>query len=510
MSGLSDDDAQREEARAAAGKLQDPMFNVRRDACKALVKVGRFAEPYLQQLKDLSEKDPDLEVKKAARNAIRELREQGVQLKKAEEEIKLPDPKQQQIDEQNQVWATRAGKQLLDKSWNVRKDACKRMGTVGKAAEPYLGKLTELLEDEKDQVRKAAETALKKLRDEGIFLPEPEASEEPPPPAEEEAPAEDFEELEEAAGAEARKAAAAPPREVDMNPEWWESLPGGPTWNPDDAPGYESLLLDEGARDRVIPKEEKVELDKRAMMREAAQSAAEEIQDISQVVRRDACKVFGGLGKYAKPYLELIKGTADKDPAPDVRLAAKAALKELLEDGVAAAAAEKAAPAKPESKVTVLAPSPTWTGPIANFRIFDEVLPMHLEREAMTPNEVVKAWEQWGVKGAGRCRFMLQPSEGDQQAEQESAQAWLNPREDVVPLAPAVVRLEAKVGSVLSALAVALRQKVGQEDAYREERLNRRRDPRSKLWIEGPPILKRQAPAAAAKAAEPKAAKDID
>jgi len=517
------DEARRKEAQDAAGRLQDAMFNVRRDACKALAKAGCFAEPYLEQLKVVSEKDDDVEVKKAARNALRELREQGVQVKKAEEEFKLPDPKQQQIDEQNQVWATRAGKQLQDKSWNVRKDGCKRMGTVGRAAEPYLPRLHELLEDDRPEVRKAAETALKKLKDTGVCLPEPEpVEEEPPAPAEEDVGALDAEayedgtaELDYASQPEVwHDEAVAPAVQVDVGPEWWESLPGGPTWNPEDAPSYESVLLDEQTRGRIIPKEEKVELDPKAMMRETAQSAAEEIQDVSNVVRRDACKVFGGLGKYAKPYLDLLKGTAEKDPAPDVRLAAKAALKELREDGVAgtgASAAAAAAAAKPEAKVSVMAPSPSWTGPVANFRIFDEVLPMNLASETMTPVEVVKTWEKWGVQGAGRVRFQVQLPEGAEQAEQEAAQTWMNPREDTVPLAPAVVRLEAKVGSVLSALAVALKQKVGQEDAYREERLNRRRDPRSKLWIEGPPMLRRSAPAPKGEQkAKAEEAKEID
>mmetsp|Transcript_4497 Transcript_4497/g.10595 ORF Transcript_4497/g.10595 Transcript_4497/m.10595 type:complete len:548 (+) Transcript_4497:112-1755(+) len=497
------DEALKEEVRAAVENLQHKMFNIRRDACKVLGKAGRFAEPHLQQLKDISEKDDDLDVKKAARNAIRDLREQGVVLKK-EDSSKPPDPKQQQIDEQNQVWAQRAGRQLGEKSWNARKDGCKRMGTVGKAAEPFLPKLRELmLQDERPEVRKAAEVALKKLKDDGIFLPEPAqpevfpevAKEQNQHQAEEDAwrqGAEDFAELgQQAAKEEFREMEPAPVPAAQRQqvqptgPEWWETMPGGPAWDQDARYDLDPQeLIDQKARERVIPKEEKVEYDRKSMMREAAEAAGEELSHTADSVRRDACKALGGLGKFAKAHVETLKEMAKSDPALDVRVAAKTALKELRDDGVvpAASASSQGEAQKPVTTLAIFQPAKAWIGPVAQFEVFEEVIPMELERESMTPAEIVQVWESWGVHGASRARFEVKAGEGIRPAK-------LNPREDVVPISPAVIKVEAKVGSILTAIAGALREKLAQEDAYREERMKKRKDPRSRLWIEGPPML---------------------
>merc|ERR1712032_628683 len=86
----------------------------------------------------------------------------------------------------------------------------------------------------------------------------------------------------------------------------------------------------------------------------------------------------------------------------------------------------------------------------ASFQIRNEVLPMRLEREGMTPHEIAAIWEEWGCKFASRIRFAAQPG--------SSGGKWLNAREDAVPTSPAVVRLEG-AGALLDSLAAALQQR---------------------------------------------------
>mmetsp|Transcript_80359 Transcript_80359/g.260342 ORF Transcript_80359/g.260342 Transcript_80359/m.260342 type:complete len:513 (+) Transcript_80359:76-1614(+) len=498
----SPDDLLREEACRSGEKLNDKMFNVRRDACRALAGVGQFAEPYLQLLKDLSEKDEDLDVRKAARTAVRELRDMGVVLK-PKEVPQVPGLSAEEL-EQHQVWATRAGRQLGDKMWNVRRDACKRLGTVGTCAEPYLPRIQELAaNDENESVRKAAETALKKLKEAGIFVLQS-AIGEPVP-------------------ADLAESSVVPGDARGVQPDWSQgaaaSALGEPgeladllaqpgIWGGTDVARAEAPLSGtEAAQPLILPEPQRPEWrepgacpqrqeprpDLDDVWREAAQAAAEELADANASIRRDACKTFGGLGKYAEPYLPALHGVCDKDASRAVRIAAKSALQELREDGVGLDAIEEQASqqhsAAPAKEVLTVASSPNWTGPIAKFQIFEEVLPMELEREGLSPAEIIKVWERWGVCGVSRVRFHVPQQDGEEEAADVK---WLNPREDIVPLSPTVVKLEARVGSVLSALAVALHQRIGEEDIYRKERMNRRRDPRSKLWIEGPALLGRK------------------
>jgi len=86
----------------------------------------------------------------------------------------------------------------------------------------------------------------------------------------------------------------------------------------------------------------------------------------------------------------------------------------------------------------------------ANFRIHTEVLAMRMDHEKMTPLEITEIWEkQWGIPYAGHVKL---------EAPGASARKFLHPRDEVVPLHPAVVTVHDKAGSVLNALATALRE----------------------------------------------------
>jgi len=92
---------------------------------------------------------------------------------------------------------------------------------------------------------------------------------------------------------------------------------------------------------------------------------------------------------------------------------------------------------------------------VARFRVLGEVLTMRLEREATTPSEVAEVWErQWGIQYASKIRFEV-PEDSESDAK------WLHPRNDIVPLAPHVVKLETtthKSRSVMYSLKACLRQ----------------------------------------------------
>mmetsp|Transcript_26046 Transcript_26046/g.39074 ORF Transcript_26046/g.39074 Transcript_26046/m.39074 type:complete len:130 (-) Transcript_26046:2-391(-) len=77
---------------------------------------------------------------------------------------------------------------------------------------------------------------------------------------------------------------------------------------------------------------------------------------------------------------------------------------------------------------------------------------MRLERDDMKPVEITDIWERvWGVQYASRIRF---------ESPDDSDTKFLSPQDDVVPLSPAIVRLDvAKTSiSILYSLTTALKQ----------------------------------------------------
>lgn len=84
---------------------------------------------------------------------------------------------------------------------------------------------------------------------------------------------------------------------------------------------------------------------------------------------------------------------------------------------------------------------------VLKFSILSEiVLNLHLDTDQTTPHGLTSLWEEeWGVAFAHRIRFA---------APQGFASKWLQFRTDFIPVAPAIVRLEAH-GSILNSLIVA-------------------------------------------------------
>eukprot|EP00439_Symbiodinium_sp_Y106_P034273 s2300_g4.t1 len=74
-------DLEKEKAQAAAEAAQllaDEAFTVRRDAVRSLGRLGLAAGPYLAQLVETAESDDDYEVRRAAKQALRSLRQHGL------------------------------------------------------------------------------------------------------------------------------------------------------------------------------------------------------------------------------------------------------------------------------------------------------------------------------------------------------------------------------------------------------------------------------------------------
>mmetsp|Transcript_91901 Transcript_91901/g.213614 ORF Transcript_91901/g.213614 Transcript_91901/m.213614 type:complete len:281 (+) Transcript_91901:182-1024(+) len=78
------------------------------------------------------------------------------------------------LDDLDAEDAVKAGEQLHDAAFNVRRDACKKLGELGDTskAEPHLLKLKELAGNDPDyEVKRAARKALQELREKGLYIP---------------------------------------------------------------------------------------------------------------------------------------------------------------------------------------------------------------------------------------------------------------------------------------------------------------------------------------------------
>lgn len=107
---------------------------------------------------------------------------------------------------------------------------------------------------------------------------------------------------------------------------------------------------------------------------------------------------------------------------------------------------------------------------LLQLQIGQELLCMDLPRKNLTPLEVTTIWEQeWGIAYAGRVKFKA-PEDWDKK--------WLNIREDKVPEFPAVVRIEASMGSVLEAIANRIRStKVKDQEEQNDKEQESERKP---------------------------------
>lgn len=127
----------------------------------------------------------------------------------------------------------------------------------------------------------------------------------------------------------------------------------------------------------------------------------------------------------------------------------------LREYGMRTAEEVSALRSRKEQMLEVVAKAEDEARFVARFRVLGEVLAMRLEREAMTPAEVAEVWErQWGIQYATKVRFEV-PEEW------ETDLKWLHPKNDIVPLAPHIVKLETtthKSRSIMYTLQACLKQ----------------------------------------------------
>lgn len=80
-----------------------------------------------------------------------------------------PDELRRQEAEEAAKQATEAAQSLKAEAWNVRRDACKALATLGEAAAPHMGELMRLSKFDSDyEVRKASGKAFAQLKEKGI------------------------------------------------------------------------------------------------------------------------------------------------------------------------------------------------------------------------------------------------------------------------------------------------------------------------------------------------------
>mmetsp|Transcript_106850 Transcript_106850/g.238477 ORF Transcript_106850/g.238477 Transcript_106850/m.238477 type:complete len:382 (-) Transcript_106850:9-1154(-) len=118
-------------------------------------------------------------------------------------------------------------------------------------------------------------------------------------------------------------------------------------------------------------------------------------------------------------------------------------------DLAAKAGAQKEEEEEEETEVIPWELTKDWDDRTVLFRILDKVLPMHCDQPDPTPHELGRLWESWGCAHASRIKFGAQP---------DAPTKFLNAREDTLPRAPVVTKLEAKP-AILQGVALALTQR---------------------------------------------------
>jgi len=186
-----------------------------------------------------------------------------------------------------------------------------------------------------------------------------------------------------------------------------------------------------------------------------AAAAAASLKSEAFTERRDACRRLIQLQTAARPHLAQLLQLSESDEDYEVRKAAKTALRTLRRNGIALEAQTvsegvveetKAISRRPQGPVVEVEPI-DWMGPKALFDINGQVLNMCLERQ-VTPQELVEIWESWRLHYTQRIRFLV--------GQDEDIRCLS--RDELLPLIPEVVKLEAAVGSVLLPLAGVLRE----------------------------------------------------
>lgn len=302
--------------------------------------------------------------------------------------------------------AQRAADSLSDPAWNVRRNACKDLGTMGEAARPFLQALKRLVDTDDDfEVQKAARCALKDLRAAGVCI-------------------------EKKVMNSARQELAR-----DCSLDVLADDDGGFGGSSSFTVPSEQVAVEANASEAVFASTEVPQVSKsshESMISELRQAHPGHVakcgttvwshEDVGQVAEADAT--------YESCTILEEVSSSDKEDACKRR--------NYL---------EKKPPMRDSQEVR-MPDDVAWSGHRVNFQINLDVLPMRMERESMLPTEVVDIWENlWGVQYASRLKFRAQP---------QCESRYLNPREDSLAGDPAIVKVEGAAG-ILCSLATALR-----------------------------------------------------
>mmetsp|Transcript_34890 Transcript_34890/g.108518 ORF Transcript_34890/g.108518 Transcript_34890/m.108518 type:complete len:459 (-) Transcript_34890:98-1474(-) len=357
--------------------------------------------------------------------------------------------------------AQKAAEQLRVGEWRVRWDACRVLATVGAAAAPHARILARAAAKDKDaDVRKAAAGVLSALRAAGVELPKGYLDEYA---EEEESRRSEQKKQREAAWEERRRqreqAWAERSRELEEQDRREEERRRQQAQRE-----YEQYELQAGWREEEVPVPASASLTPvvHAPPQQTLQPQPQPAESVVAPQREAEPESLIRPGSFARP----IEGDSEEEETSEEEEEEQA-----LEPQERAEASR--APVR-EAVASRVPGSVTWAGPRTNFQVLGDILPMRLERESMTPAEVTDIWEtQWGIPYASRIKF---------EAPLDSERKWLNPREDTLPLHPAVVVLHEKAGSVLSALATAFKEYAGMKaDEAEAARLKRLQQSKSTM-----------------------------
>ncbi|CAE8593288.1 unnamed protein product [Polarella glacialis] len=111
-----------------------------------------------------------------------------------------------------------------------------------------------------------------------------------------------------------------------------------------------------------------------------------------------------------------------------------------------------------------------WPDETVLLEVLGQVLPMHLQTIAASPDDAIRLLEDWGVTHASRLKFTAQVNEED------SHPRVLSRRDSMLPLPPAVVKVEGK-SSILQMVTLALTRRDAEAQSWAaaasEQRLQR-------------------------------------
>mmetsp|Transcript_49359 Transcript_49359/g.86944 ORF Transcript_49359/g.86944 Transcript_49359/m.86944 type:complete len:476 (-) Transcript_49359:36-1463(-) len=352
---------------------------------------------------------------------------------------------QKEEEATNAAAAAEAAAKLDDERFNVRRDACKALAALGPAAAPFAAQLGQRAEQDEDwDVCKAAISALVALREQGVVWLQ--ALDEHEEPEVRKAARKGLKELEkDGINVKVKEAAVKKPvqdtkhlqREEENPLENFQPPPppatlGPPKVDPDDEARFQRYreqkanrgteVTDEPARQPRVAKQEYEEPKPMRVVRHRWKDEGIEEPEVLREAHQAIPVLNEGRGPSGPPLVIPSAPSAGRKPHPGQN--------------------------KPEE--LQVWDSSGASGPTVLCKIFDETLAMRLEHDGMTPSDLVEIWEkEWGITGASRVKFGAPP---------EYEKRYLNAKEDLLPGPPSVVKLEAKLGSVLQTLALKIKR----------------------------------------------------